>query len=117
VLEYDVDEHELPSNYDFIWISNVINTRSYNANRALFERLYHRLVPGGEVAVHDMIMDDTRTRPARGAVFSLYMLLSNGVGRCYTFQEVFDWLDGAGFHDIRWVREADDDMTLVIGTR
>jgi cyclopropane fatty-acyl-phospholipid synthase-like methyltransferase len=117
VLEYDVDEHELPSNYDFIWISNVINARSYNANRALFERLYHRLVPGGEVAVHDMIMDDTRTRPARGAVFSVYMLLSNGVGRCYTFQEVFDWLDGSGFHDIRWVREAEDDMTLVIGTR
>jgi cyclopropane fatty-acyl-phospholipid synthase-like methyltransferase len=117
VLEYDVDEHELPSNYDFIWISNVIHARSYNANRALFERLYHRLVPGGEVVIHDMIMDDTRTRPTRGAVFSVYMLLSSGAGRCYTFQEVFDWLDGAGFHDVRWVREPDEDMTLVIGTR
>jgi predicted O-methyltransferase YrrM len=116
VQEYDVDEDELPSNYDFIWISNVIHSRSYNANRALFERLFNRLEPGGEIAVHDIIMEENRTEPERGAVFSVHMLLSNGVGRCYTYQEVLNWLDGAGFSNIRWLRD-EDDLSLVTGQR
>jgi predicted O-methyltransferase YrrM len=55
VLEYDVDERELPSDYDFIWMSDVIHRRSYNANRALFERLFNRLKPGGEIAIQDRL--------------------------------------------------------------
>ncbi len=117
VLEYDVDERELPSDYDFIWMSNVIHSRSYNANRALFERLFNRLQPGGAIAVQDMIMDETRTHPARGAVLSIHMLLSNGVGRCYTFHDVHTWLAGAGFSDVRWIRGDDEELTIVTGKR
>ncbi|UCC72493.1 MAG: methyltransferase domain-containing protein [Gemmatimonadota bacterium] len=117
VLEYDVDERELPSDYDFIWMSNVIHSRSYNANRALLERLYNRLKPGGEIAIQDMIMDETRTRPARGAVLSLHMLLSNGVGRCYTFQDIQTWLAGAGFSDAHWLSDDDDGLTIVTATK
>lgn len=117
VLEYDVDERELPSDYDFIWMSDVIHRRSYNANRALFERLFNRLKPGGEIAVQDMIMDETRTVPTRGAVHSLHMLLSSGVGRCYTFQEIHTWLAGAGFSDVRWISEEDEDLTIVTATK
>ncbi len=116
VLAYDVDERELPSDYDFIWISNVIHSRSYNANRALFERLHPRTRPGSEIAVHDIILEEGGTEPPSGAVFALQMLLSNGVGRCYTFHEVHTWLTGAGFRDVRWVRD-ESDYSIVIGTR
>jgi predicted O-methyltransferase YrrM len=117
VLEYDVDESELPADYDFIWMSNVIHTRSYNANRALLERLYNRLQPGGAIAIQDMIMDETRTQPSPGAVLSLHMLLVYGVGRCYTFQEIHTWLTGAGFTDVQWLREDGDDLTIVTARR
>lgn len=115
VLEYDADERELSSDYDFIWMSDVIHRRSYNANRALFERLFNRLQSGGEIAIQDMIMDETRTVPARGAVYSLHMLLSSGVGRCYTFQEIHTWLAGAGFADVQWIRREHEveDLTIV----
>lgn len=117
VLEYDVDERELPSDYDFIWMSDVIHRRSYNANRALFERLFNRLQSGGEIAIQDLIMDETRTSPARGAVQSLHMLLSSGVGRCYTYQEIHTWLAGAGFRDVSWIREKDQELTIVTATK
>ncbi|NIR46393.1 MAG: methyltransferase domain-containing protein [Gemmatimonadetes bacterium] len=116
ILEYDVDEGELPASYDFIWISNVIHSRSFNANRALFERLLSRLEPGGTIAIHDLIMENDRTTPPAAAVFSLHMLLNNGVGRCYTFQEVNGWLDGAGFRDIHWIRD-DEELSIVTATR
>lgn len=116
VLDTDVDERELPSDYDFIWISNVIHSRSFNANRALFERLYRRTQLGGQVAVHDIILEEDRTLPASGAVFSIHMLLSNGVGRCYTYHDVHTWLTGAGFRDVRWVRD-ESDFSIVIGRR
>jgi predicted O-methyltransferase YrrM len=117
VLKYDVDVDELPSDYDFIWMSSVVNSRSYNANRALFERLFNRMQPGGEISVHDLIMDETRTHPARGAVTSLHLLLSHGVGRCYSYQEVHTWLVGAGFKDVRWLRADDEDITIVSAQR
>lgn len=116
ILEYDVDEGELPASYDFIWISNVIHSRSYNANRALLERLLSRLEPGGMIAIHDLIMENDRTAPAAGAVLSLHMLLNNGVGRCYTFQEVNGWLDGAGFVEVHWIRD-NEEMSIVTATR
>jgi predicted O-methyltransferase YrrM len=117
VLEYDVDERELPSDYDFIWMTHVIHRRSYNANRALFERLFNRLQRGGQIAIQDMIMDETRTSPARGAVHSLHMLLSSGVGRCYTYQEIHTWLAGAGFNDALWLREEDEELSIVTAKR
>lgn len=117
ILDYDVDERALPSTYDFIWVSNVIHSRSYDANRALFRRLHPRLETGGTIAVQDIVMEESRTRPVRGAVFALHMLLCNGVGRCYTFLEIQHWLSTAGFRELRWVREEGEDLSLVIGKK
>lgn len=117
VLEYDVDERALPSTYDFIWVSNVIQSRSYEANRMLFQRLYSRLESDGLIAVQDIVMEESRTQPAKGAVFSLHMLLSNGLGRCYTFLEIQHWLSAAGFREPRWIREEDEDLSLVVGRK
>ncbi len=116
VLEYDVDEGDLSSTYDFIWISNVLHSRSEAANRSLLERLYSRVEDGGEIVIQDIIMDEDRTNPPRGAVFALHMLLSNGVGRCYTFSEVQGWLYSAGFKDVRRVQDHEH-FTLVLGKR
>lgn len=117
ILDYDVDEKALLSTYDFIWVSNVIHSRSYDANRVLFRRLHSRLEAGGTIAVHDLVMEETRTHPVRGAVFALHMLLDNGLGRCYTFLEIQHWLASAGFRDLRWLRQPNEDHSLVVGKK
>jgi len=117
VLDFDVEDRALLQSYDFIWISNVIHSRSYDANRVLFQRLHSRLDQDGRIAVQDIVMEENRTRPVRGAVFSLHMLLNNGLGRCYTFLEIQHWLSSAGFRDIRWLRQSGEDLSLVVGRK
>jgi hypothetical protein len=45
-------------------------------------------------------MDRDLIEPAAGAVFSLYLLLTTR-GRDYSFDETAEWLEAAGFADIR----------------
>jgi hypothetical protein len=45
------------------------------------------------------------------------MLLNNGVGRCYTFQDIHTWLAGAGYSDVHWIRDDDEDQTIVRATK
>ncbi len=116
VVEADFDRDELIGRYDLIWVSNLIHSRSEEGNRALIERLRARLEPGGELVIHDIVMNEDRTRPARGAVFSIHMLLNNGAGRCYTFEEIRDWMEAAGFEQVRRAPNRDE-HELVIGTR
>lgn len=117
VIEQDLDEGELPTGADFAWISNVFHSRAADANRRLLQRAYSCLEPGGQLTVQDLIMEESRTTPATGAVFSIHMLLANGVGRCYTIDEIRDWITEAGFRDPRWIRDEDEDLSLIVADR
>ncbi len=119
VVEGDFKAVELPPSFDVVWVSNVIHSRDATANLDLFRRVYGLLDPGGggEVIVHDFVMEEDRTRPAPGAVFSLHMLLNNGVGRSYTFGEIKGWLDAAGFKEVERIGDHRDIHSLVTGKR
>lgn len=116
VIEADFETAEIPGTYDLVWVSNLIHGRGPEANRDLIRRLSRRLRPDGELAIHDIVLDEDRTRPARGAVFSVHMLLNTGDGRCYTFEEIRGWLDAAGLRAVRRT-ERHDDHEIVFGRR
>ncbi len=117
VLEGDFEADEVPGSYDLVWVSNVIHGRGDDSNRALFSKVHSLLEPGGEVIVHDIVMEEDRTRPMRGAVFSIHLLVNAVVGRCYTFEEIRRWLDAAGFEDVRRIGDHRDEHNLVTGKR
>jgi SAM-dependent methyltransferase len=116
LIELDFEAGEIPGTYDLVWVSNIVHGRGPDANRRLVRRLRDVLEPGGDLVIHDIVMDEDRVRPGRGAVFSVHMLLNNGVGRCYTLDEIRGWMADAGLRDIRRVRDHDD-HELVFGTR
>jgi 3-hydroxy-5-methyl-1-naphthoate 3-O-methyltransferase len=100
LVEYDYRRQELPAGFDAIFLSNIIHSEDEPANRALLQRCYRGLPPGGIVIIKDHIMNADLTEPAAGAVFSLYLLLTTR-GRDYSFDEVAQWLREAGFTGIR----------------
>ena len=100
LIEYDYLRQELPARFDAIFLSNIIHSEDAPTSRALFQRCYRGLRPGGIVIIKDHIMNADLTEPAAGAVFSLYLLLTTP-GRDYSFDEVAQWLREAGFADIR----------------
>jgi SAM-dependent methyltransferase len=100
LIEYDYRGQELPARFDAIFLSNIIHSEDAPTNRALLERCYRGLNPGGIVIIKDHIMNAALTEPAAGAVFSLYLLLTTP-GRDYSFDEVAQWLRDAGFGGVR----------------
>lgn len=81
------------------------------------KKIFYSLNPGGRVIIKDHIMDESLTKPACGAIFSIYMLLTTK-GRDYGYHEVRRWLEVAGFVDIT-LEELPSPMTseLVCGRR
>ena len=66
--------------------------------------------------IQDFIMDEDRTAPAFGAIFSLNMLVATERGDTYTETEVKEWLQRAGLSGIKR-RVTDFDTSLIVGRK
>ena len=77
-----------------------MDSNSYDQNQALIRRATMALNPGGQIVVQDFIMDEDRTSPVFGALFSLNMLVATESGDTYTESEVRSWMEEAGLSGI-----------------
>jgi SAM-dependent methyltransferase len=91
---------EISGSYEAIFLSNIIHGEGPEENRKLAEKLARALQPGGRIIIKDHILDATRARPPVGAIFSLLMLLTTESGRCYSLEEVSNWLYAAGLQNV-----------------
>jgi 3-hydroxy-5-methyl-1-naphthoate 3-O-methyltransferase len=91
---------ELPSGLDVIFMSNIIHSEDEETNAALMAKSFRALNRGGLIVIKDHLMNGALTEPSVGAVFSLYLLLTTR-GRDYSLAEVSEWLDAAGFSDVK----------------
>lgn len=109
----DFYKDELPKGCDLALLSAIIHQNSPEENLALYKKIYTALTPGGVLLIRDHIMDETRTKPPAGAMFALNMLVNTNGGDTYTFEEVKDTLEEAGFIDIKQVRTGEKMDSLV----
>jgi SAM-dependent methyltransferase len=100
----DFYEHELPGGCDLALLSAIIHQNSPGKNLELFRKVRRALDPGGALLIRDHIMNEERTAPADGALFSLNMLVCTDGGDSYTFNEVRETLLEAGFKSVELVR-------------
>jgi SAM-dependent methyltransferase len=94
----------LGERYDLILLSAICHMFSVEENRALFERAYRALVPGGRLVVQDFILEADKTSPRFATLFALNMLVGTRAGNTYSEAEYASWLQDAGFHEVRRVR-------------
>jgi hypothetical protein len=114
----DYRKETIPGSYDVIFLSNIIHGESVENNRSLIRKLVSNLKAGGQIVIKDHILDDSRTTPPVGAIFSLLMLLTTESGRCYSFNEIKSWMEQAGLPQVRQI-DLPPPLTssLVVGTQ
>ena len=100
----DFYHDELPRGCDLALLSAIIHQNSPEQNRALYRKIFQALLPGGTLLIRDFIMDESRIHPPEGALFALNMLVNTPGGDTYTFLEIKNPLEEAGFADVKWVR-------------
>lgn len=103
----------LPSRADLAWVSAIVHQNSRAQNRALFGKVFQALVPGGRIAVRDILMETNRTRPVTGALFAVNMLVATAAGGTFTFKELREDLRAAGFVEAAVLRR-DQAMNSVV---
>jgi hypothetical protein len=86
---------------------------TWTENLNLFTKIYRALDPGGVLLIRDFVMDPSRTRPTQGALFALNMLVNTPGGDTYTFAEIREGLEKAGFANVTLLREGDKQDGLV----
>ncbi|MGA8180202.1 MAG: methyltransferase, partial [Desulfobacterales bacterium] len=110
-------EDDLPGGCDLALLSAIIHQNSPQQNLALYQKIFHALVPGGKLIIRDHIMDESRTNPPAGALFALNMLVNTPAGDTYTFNEVKATLQAAGFTEIKLALSGKEMDSLVEATK
>jgi SAM-dependent methyltransferase len=106
----------LPRGADLVWISAIIHQNSSEENLALYRRVAEALEPGGQLLIRDIVMEESRIAPPAGALFAVNMLVATAGGGTYTFAEIRDGLQSAGFEDVQLIRR-DEGMHSVVWAR
>lgn len=113
----DFYEDELPKGCDLALLSAIIHQNSPERNLDLYTKIFRALEPGGTLLIRDHIMDESRTKPPAGAMFAINMLVNTRGGDTYTFKEVKEGLERAGFTNARQVRYGEGMDCLVTGQK
>ncbi|MFC6939339.1 methyltransferase [Salinirubellus sp. GCM10025818] len=103
--------------YDVALLFNVVHAHDAATNRALLERMFEVLRPGGVVAVLDQFTGDGRTPIPRTAVRFVDPTYRLTLGaHTYPAEEVTGWIEEAGFTDAR-VKRRFSGVTFALGRR
>ena len=113
----DFYEDDLPAGADLVWLGAIVHQHSREHNRRLFAKAHAALVPGARIAIRDVVMEPSRTEPAWGAMFAVNMLVNTNTGDTFTFDELAEDLQTAGFVDVELAVKADDMSSVVIATK
>ncbi|NUQ62151.1 MAG: methyltransferase domain-containing protein [Pirellulales bacterium] len=103
----------LPAGADFAWLSAIIHQHSRRHNRELFAKVFEALQPGGRIAIRDIVMEPDRAHPVEGTLFAINMLVNTDEGGTFTFEEIAEDLQAAGFVEPE-LRVKSDDMNAVV---
>ncbi|MGM0424168.1 MAG: methyltransferase [Thermodesulfobacteriota bacterium] len=109
----DFYQDPLPQGCDLALLSAIIHQNSPQENLELYSKIYQALEPGGAILIRDHIMSEDRLQPPAGTLFALNMLVNTRGGDTYTFSEVQQGLEQAGFKQVKLLRSGESMDCLV----
>jgi precorrin-6B methylase 2 len=113
----DFTRDALPPGADLAWVSAIVHQNSREQNRILFTKVFQALLPGGRIAIRDILMEQSRTEPPAGALFAVNMLVATEGGGTFTFSELRDDLKFADFTKPTVLRQDVGMNSIVVATK
>jgi len=86
--------------YDLILLSAIVHINNFDQNKILVKKCADALNKNGMLIINDYVMNEDRTGPYAGTLFSLNMLSGTSSGDTYTENEMKEWLTTSGFSKI-----------------
>jgi SAM-dependent methyltransferase len=99
----DLLEADFGSGHAIATAGHLLHSEGEARSRRLLERAFDALVPGGTIAIAEILVGADRTRPLPALIFALNMLVNSDQGDTFSLDEITAWLNDAGFEDVRTV--------------
>jgi hypothetical protein len=99
-LPGDAFEVDFPGGFDVALVTNFLHHFDPPTCTSFLRKVQAALSPGGRVAVLEFVPNPDRVSPPIPARFSLAMLAGTPAGDAYTFAELQQQLEGAGFRNV-----------------
>jgi SAM-dependent methyltransferase len=96
----DAFKVEFPDGFDVALVTNFLHHFDPATCTSFLSKVHRALKPGGRVAVLEFVPNPDRVSPPIPARFSLGMLSGTPSGDAYTFAELQEQLEGAGFRNV-----------------
>jgi hypothetical protein len=101
VQEGDFQKQELGNGYDVALVFGVLNGEPPDGRPVLIRKVFSALSPGGQIVLRDFVLAPDRANPPEATLFALQMLLATDSGGLDTRKDWNDWLQAAGFSQVK----------------
>jgi len=115
-VEGDLLEANFGSGYDIAILGHILHSEGEDRSRRLLAKTFRALKSGGTIAIAEWLVNDHRTKPLPSLMFAVQMLVNTEKGDTFSFNEIRNWLEEAGFKKVRKV-EAPGPSPLILATR
>ena len=104
--------------YDVAWLSHILHGEGPDDCREIIRKAVRALEPGGLIAIHEFILDNSMDGPLFPALFSLNMLLGTPSGQAYSEKQLIRMLEEAGVGEIQRIPvDTPNDSAILTGIR
>jgi ubiquinone/menaquinone biosynthesis C-methylase UbiE len=100
-VEGDILEANFGSGYDIATLGHILHSEGEDRSRQLLKKTFRALKSGGTIAIAEWLVNDDRTRPLPSLMFAVQMLVNTEKGDTFSFNEIKNWLEEAGFRKVR----------------
>lgn len=115
-IEGDLRTVDFGSKYGIATLGHILHSEGEQASRALLQKTFQALQPGGTIAIAEFLVNADRRGPVNGLLFAVNMLVNTADGNTYSFEEIGQWLKEAGFIHARTL-DAPGPSPLILATK
>src|SRR5216684_765952 len=115
-IEGDLLEADFGTGYDIATLGHILHSEGKERSRQLLKKTFGALKSGGNIAIAEWLVNDERTEPLPSLMFAVQMLVNTEKGDTFSFNEIKNWLEEAGFKNARTL-EAPGPSPLILATK
>ena len=115
-VEADLLEANFGNGYDIATLGHILHSEGEKRSQQLLKKVFRALKSGGTIAIAEWLVNDDRTKPLPSLMFAVQMLVNTEKGDTFSFNQIKNWLEEAGFKKVRKL-EAPGPSPLVLATK
>lgn len=100
-LSGDLATADFGTGHNVATLGHILHSEGEERSKELLGKTYAALAPGGTIAIQEFLVDKERSKETRGLLFAINMLVATEHGDTFSFEEIAEWLQQAGFENAR----------------